>query len=89
MLQTGTPLFYRVTVEYCRIDLASVRQRAGLALMLGGGGAGIALSGVMGGHAEPVVVLATGTTNLCMACSHRSGAALAVISRALEDREDG
>jgi hypothetical protein len=41
----GMPLFYKMTISRCGFDIAAVRRRAGMEMMLGGSGA---LASVMG-----------------------------------------
>jgi hypothetical protein len=64
ILAGGSPLFYRITIQQCGIDAQAVRERAGLALMLGGGRDGLVLSGVMGAHKPPVVIISESTINI-------------------------
>lgn len=68
ILETGLPMFYRVTVEQCAMDMKAVRQHVGLGMMLGGGAAGMAIAGVMGAHQQPAVVLSQGVKNYCHGC---------------------
>lgn len=37
LMHSGVPLFYRVTVEVMGVDVQAVRERQGLAMMLGSG----------------------------------------------------
>lgn len=69
ILECGSPVFYRVTIRQCGVDAKAVRERLGLAMLLGGGSAGLELAGVMGAAADPVVILAENETNVCLSCS--------------------
>lgn len=88
MLQTGLPIFYRFTVQQCGIDASAVRERIALAMMLGGGDTGMALSGAMGGHQKPVVVMSSGERNICMSCAQERTDVLFIAGMAME-RGDG
>ena len=88
MLALPSPVFYRVTVEYCGVDAKAVQQRVGLAQFFGGGAEGLALSGIMGSHQKPVLVMAKGTVNVCLNCS--MDATIAQIhAPALESQAEG
>ena len=71
MLDTGMPIFYRLTVRQCGVDRKAVNERVGLAMMLGGGQQGIILSGVMGPGTKPVVEVSSHDTNICMPCMQK------------------
>lgn len=86
-LETGLPLFYRVTVEQCGIDMQAVRQHVGLAMTLGGGETGLALAGVMGAQQDPVVVMNRHTANICATCAMER--ADVVVQIACGNGEDG
>jgi len=83
ILDTGLPIFYRLTVQHCGIDAKAVQQHVGLGMMLGGGG--MALADVMGAHKQPVVVMNSGTVNLCHACAQDQPAAFGFLHQALEE----
>ena len=87
MLGTGLPMFYRVTSEQCGIDRDVIDKHVGLAMMFGGGGNGLALAGVMGTGEKPVVVLGSGTANLCTSCSQSRVDFMQVAAATLEPRE--
>ena len=84
MLGTDSPIFYRITVENCGIDKAVIDKHVGLAMMLGGGSNGLALAGVMGTGEKPVIVMASGSTNLCNDCSSGDINFLHLLATALE-----
>lgn len=83
MLASGMPIFYRLTVEHCGIDARAVQEKVGLAMMMGGGEAGLALAGIMGPGRDPVVVLDAGAVNVCMACAIESVELLAIVEKAV------
>jgi len=85
MLATGLPIFYRVTVQHCGLDAKAVQQHVGLGMMLGGGASGMALADVMGAHKPPVVVMSSGTVNLCHACAQDQPAAFGFLHQANEE----
>lgn len=72
IIEGGSPIFYRVTIQQCGVDAQAVRERLGLAMMLGGGAGGLALSGVMGAHKQPVVILGEATVNVSIAGASES-----------------
>jgi hypothetical protein len=82
ILDSGAPLFYRVTVRQCGVDANAVRQRLGLAMMMGGGADGLALSGLMGAHDQPVVVLGSVEANVCHSCFTRQTSVLEMMAGA-------
>lgn len=84
ILQTGLPLFYRVEVIQCGVDAQALQQLGGLAMMMGGGSAGLALASTMGAHADPVVEMGRGATNLCMQCSQSDAQVMTVVAAAQE-----
>jgi hypothetical protein len=69
MLEAGSPVFYRVSIRQCGIDAKAVRERVGLAMMMGGGAPGFALSAALGPHEKPVVVLSEDQLNVCLNCA--------------------
>lgn len=70
ILATEIPVFYRVTVQQCGVDKQVVDQRVGLAMQLGGGRDGLALSAIMGAHKKPVVVMSSPKPqNVCQRCA--------------------
>jgi len=89
ILATAMPIFYRLTVEHCGVDANAVRERVGLAIMMGGGAGGLALSAVMGGRKEPVVVMSSGTANVCGLCANERADLLDVLFRAMESGNVG
>lgn len=68
MLETGTIVFYRVTVQQCGIDPKEIGRHAGLAMSMGGGAEGLALASVLGPGVKPAVEIAKGTANVCLQC---------------------
>ena len=84
ILATAMPIFYRLTVEHCGVDANAVRERVGLAMMMGGGERGLALSAVMGGRKEPVVVVSSGTANVCGLCANERPDLLDALFRVME-----
>jgi hypothetical protein len=69
LIETETPVFYRVSVQQCGIDGKTVRRQVGLAMVLGGGRDGLALAGILGPQEKPVVVIhAHSPVNICNAC---------------------
>lgn len=89
ILATGVPVFYRVNVEQCGVDMNEVRQHVGLAMAMGGGADGLALAEIMGPRRQPVVVLGEGTQNICQQCA--ADRVPAIMTIALDDGpgEDG
>jgi len=85
ILATGLPIFYRLTVQHCGIDAAALQQHVGLGMMLGGGADGMALADVMGAHKPPVVVMSSGTVNLCLKCAQDQPAAFSFLHQAIEE----
>lgn len=84
MLQTPTPIFYRLTVQYCGIDQAAVREHVGLGMMLGGTNAAMAIADVMGAHKPPVVEMSKGTVNVCLQCAQERIEIIGLTGYALE-----
>ena len=88
MLRTAVPIFYRVRVQYCGVDLTAINERAGLAQVIAGGrrehlAAGMALAGVMGPGQPPVIIMDSGEVNVCMACALKQPDVLGVLGQAL------
>lgn len=84
ILATGMPIFYRLTVQHCGVDAKAVQQRVGLAMAMGGGEGGLALSGIMGARKAPVVEMSKGQVNVCMACAQAHPSLLIARGAAIE-----
>ena len=82
MLQAPVAVFYRVQVQFVGLDLNAIRERAGLAAMVGGS---LAIADAMGSHKKPGVVMDSGTVNLCLPCSQHRPDLMELMTRALED----
>ncbi|MDE8654808.1 hypothetical protein [Novosphingobium album (ex Liu et al. 2023)] len=67
---TESPIFYRVTLRQCGMDMHAVSRHLGLVAFFGGGDAGSALARAMGPCEQPVVQIARGQTNVCMRCAN-------------------
>lgn len=80
---TGTPLFYRLTVQYCGLDGRAIMERGGLAMMLGS----VVLADALGAHAKPVIEMSTGTANLCLSCAQESIERVALVHHVLEQTD--
>lgn len=62
---TGTPSFYRVTIDRYVVDLGAVRRQAGLAMMLENG----SLAQVMGPDEDMAHTMGSATLTICESCS--------------------
>lgn len=81
LLETGLPVFYRITAAQCGLDAKEIQKHVGLAMAMGGGTDGLALAGIMGPKVEPVVVMNdAGTFNVCHSCAQRHGIELVVMA---------
>lgn len=82
------PIFYKVTIRQCGVDVKALREHAGLAAMLGGSTAAFSVADAMGAHDKPIVVLGTAELCLCNACLF-DGARVDHILAMAEDGADG
>ncbi len=82
------PILYQVTVQQCGIDNNAVRKGLGLADFFGGGGAGLALAGIMGTDDDVVkpigepVDLVLCTSCVCYGGSNQTPLAILIEQRA-------
>jgi len=66
------PIFYRVQVTQCAIDMGEVRRHVGLAQAIAPGADGLQLASILGPKVEPVVVVQGGQPfNVCTPCQNR------------------
>lgn len=90
ILATEVPVFYRLRVGHCGVDANAVRERVGLAQMMGGGADGLALAGIMGPGTKPVIEMDSGEVNICQSCASNNTSLIGLLMGALEkDDEDG
>ena len=69
LLEIGAPIFYRLRVQQCGIEANAVKRHVGLAMAMGGGESGLVLASALGPQEKPVVVINTGTKNVCYHCA--------------------
>lgn len=85
LLETGLPLFLRLRIKSCGIDAKAVRERAGLAMMMGGAQA-LPIADVMA-STDPVVVLHDlGDVNICHNCASDFATPLQVLVGMVQTR---
>lgn len=90
LLETGLPIFNRITIEQCGIDGNAVRQHVGLALAMGGGRDGLILADVLGPGVKPVVVVQKHMpVNICHECGMRDDLSMLELLAKAIDRQTG
>ncbi|HEX9947371.1 MAG TPA: hypothetical protein VGA98_07520 [Allosphingosinicella sp.] len=74
LLESGLPIFYRLSARQCGIDARAVDERVGLAVMMGGRSRAadvMPLADVMAGRSPVVVMNSTGEFNVCHSCASK------------------